>query len=166
MLSLCILSFLISQWSVRWGSKWHNKSLHNNFWAWMWDLSLGIGFALGGCLCNWGWELCSCFLSILAWLFFLHPVFVLEKNGVKSHFLPSWLLSLLLSCFLFVITIKVNIKTDYYIFNWKNIWAQWNYFVVSCLRYHIQQMSVSKISSSIARPCSVMYLFGRNWYLP
>ncbi len=50
--------------------------------------------AVGGGICAWEWDLCrgidlcSVFL-FLAWLFYPYPVFVLENNGVMSHFLTS-----------------------------------------------------------------------------
>ena len=69
LLTICIvsktyaftLSFVISHFSVVCGGgKWHNKPFHNDF-------------------CTWGWDFYSGFTDfwIFAWLFFLHPVFVL-----------------------------------------------------------------------------------------
>ena len=55
MLSLCVLSFLISQYSVRKeGGKLHNKPFHNSsaleggICVCEWDLCLGIGYVLVG----------------------------------------------------------------------------------------------------------------------
>ena len=96
------------------GGQWHNKPFHNIFCSWRCDLRLGVGSMQG-------LDLCSVFF-FLSWLFFPHPVFILENNGIMSHFLKSWLLCELLSCFLFI-TIKVNIKTDCYLLNLKIIRA-------------------------------------------
>ena len=49
-------------------------------------LQLEVGSVLGGGIYAGGW---ICVLFFLAWLFFPHPVFVLENNGVMSHFLTS-----------------------------------------------------------------------------
>ena len=50
--------------------------------------------AVGGGICAWGWDLCRGWICVLffffiSWLFFPHPVFVLENNGIMSHFLKS-----------------------------------------------------------------------------
>ena len=112
------LNFVLSHFSVVWktGGAMTQQTISQYF------LWLEVGSVLGGGIYAGGW-ICVLFFLFLAWLFFPHPVFVLENNGVMSHFLTSWLLSLLLSCFLFVITIKVNIKTDYNLFNLKIILA-------------------------------------------
>ena len=89
-LSLCILSFLISQWSVREEGRKTQHTISQNF------LHMDAGSALRGGIGSWGWDLClgvgsllSVFLWFLAWLFCPHPVFVLENNSVISHFLTS-----------------------------------------------------------------------------
>ncbi len=58
------------------------SAVEGGIFAWGWDLHLGVGSMLG---------VGSVFYSFLflAWLFFPHPVFVLENNGVMSHFLTS-----------------------------------------------------------------------------
>lgn len=57
-------------------------------------LRLEVGSALGGGICTWGWDLCRgwiwvLFFSFYHGSFFPHPVFVLENNGIMSHFLKS-----------------------------------------------------------------------------
>jgi hypothetical protein len=90
------LRFVLSHFSVlckEGGGQITQQTISQFFCAWMWDLCLWVGSVFGDRICTCGWDLCSGFLSFLAWLFFPHQVFDLEKNSVMSHFLPSWLLS-------------------------------------------------------------------------
>ena len=90
------LCFVLSHFSVlckEGGEQITQQTISQFFCAWRWDLCLWVGSMFGDRICTCGWDLCSGFLSFLAWLFFPHQVFDLEKSSVMSHFLSSWLLS-------------------------------------------------------------------------
>ena len=91
-----ILRFVLSHFSVlckEGGGQITQQTMSQFFCAWRWDLCLWVGSVFGNRICTCRWDLCSGSLSFLAWLFFPHQVFDLEKNSVMSHVLLSWLLS-------------------------------------------------------------------------
>ena len=62
------------------GSKRHNKTFHNSFCAWLWDLYLRAGSALVCGNYAWGWDLRSKFLGISAWVFISQSSFCSQKE--------------------------------------------------------------------------------------
>ncbi len=65
MLSLFILSFLITQWSVLRGWQMTQQTISQEFFAWRWVLCLGMGSAPGCGICTSGWDLCLGMGSLL-----------------------------------------------------------------------------------------------------